>query len=499
MYNHMGSDPLVGTLFGGRYLINFLIAKGGMGNIYQVNDIRTGRIVALKMLRSEFSADQIVVHRFEREVDAVACLKHPNICQLFESGCTIEGIHYFTMEYLVGKPLDQVLREEQVLEPEKAVNYIIQTASALCDAHNHGVIHRDLKPANIFIVHQEDEEDFIKVLDFGVAKVDDDVQQVQEKLTRAGSTLGTPYYMSPEQIQGLSVDGRTDVYALGVILWECLFGRPPFVGRNLLEIFDAAINDKLPKLPKPYRIIPFWKKVYRILAKALEKNREQRYSSMKDFLRALETLNVPYPKAYRISESTPKSLPSLNVVQQLHKVSPLKMVIFGTIAILLLGAVIGVVVYCVDEPVETPAQRFDTYKFFSDVPAQVIVNNSVLGTTPMSADLSYSVPFTIKFAARDIPEFDVTIRELSESVTGYAVNLAPRRVERPMAYVETVPPGADVFVNGVHYPLQTPCNIALISPTEVLLEFRHEGYRSEVIHVIPNGGDIKVRTNLFRP
>ena len=172
MYRNKESDPFVGTLFADRYLINFLVARGGMGNIYQAHDVQTGQIVALKMLRAEYNNDQIIVRRFIRETDVIAKLKHNNICQMFDSGCTPDGIHYFTMEYLEGEALDTIIKNQQTIKPARAIEYILQAAAGLSDAHNHGVVHRDLKPGNIFIVHTSDERDFIKVLDFGIAKVE---------------------------------------------------------------------------------------------------------------------------------------------------------------------------------------------------------------------------------------------------------------------------------------------------------------------------------------
>ena len=194
MYRNKESDPFVGTLFADRYLINFLVARGGMGNIYQAHDVQTGQIVALKMLRAEYNDDRIIVRRFIRETDVIAKLKHKNICQMFDSGCTPDGIHYFTMEYMEGEALDTILKNQQTLPPTRAIDYMLQAAAGLSDAHNHGVVHRDLKPANIFIIRTSDERDFIKVLDFGIAKVDN-YEELNERLTNAGTTLGTPYFI----------------------------------------------------------------------------------------------------------------------------------------------------------------------------------------------------------------------------------------------------------------------------------------------------------------
>ena len=190
------------------------------------------------------------------------------------------------MESLEGQPLDAILKEQHTLKPETALGYTIQIAAALCDAHNHNIIHRDLKPANIFIVRDADGRETAKLLDFGIAKLQERHSNPEDKLTHSGSTLGTPSYMSPEQIQGLDVDGRADVYSMGIILWECLFGAPPYIGNSIVDIFNATFYQKLPKLRRHLRADPKWRQLYAVLKKALQKDPKNRYDSMQAFLRA---------------------------------------------------------------------------------------------------------------------------------------------------------------------------------------------------------------------
>lgn len=509
MHNVIATDPLVGSLFDRRYLIDRLIAQGGMGNIYQAHDTKNGQIIALKLLRNEFGGDRIIVQRFLREVQALAQLKHPNICQLFDSGYTSEGIHYFSMEYLQGQSLDAIIASHQRLEPLVALNYIAQAASALCDAHLNGIVHRDLKPANIFIVQTPSTPDFVKVLDFGVAKIAANEQKFEPKLTNVGSTLGTPYYMSPEQIQGTEIDGRSDVYALGVILWECLFGAPPFGGKTIIEVFSATVKHKLPKLNKSYRKIPPYKELYAILQKALEKDAKKRYHSMLDFLRALEaaqrTLGLTGPLSglnQAVSNRTPLSLPVFRAkaLSLLRKEAPLKLSLMIVGLTLTIATIFGLAVYFTPAFVNHEITQYHTYKFFTDLPAEIYVNGRIVATSPSSADLADQAPFDIVFVASSNANNRYTfhVSTLSNDIMGYAVRLSNAPHDQADIGIETTPMGSDVYVNGTKHPLQTPCNVAVTSEQNILITIRQKGYKTEHILTAPNRGPLKLKTNLFR-
>lgn len=506
------TDPLIGTLFAGRYLINFLVARGGMGNIYQAHDVQSGQIVALKMLRAEYNHDPIIVRRFERETDVVAKLKHPNICQMYDCGCTPEGLHYFTMEYLDGEALDTMIKKERTLSPLRAVDYMIQAAAGLCDAHNHGIIHRDLKPANLFIIHGSDQTDFIKLLDFGIAKIDN-YEELNERLTNAGTTLGTPYYMSPEQIQGFDVDARTDIYALGIIFWECLFGTPPFIGRNLIETFKATLKNKLPKLPSSLKSDPIWRKIYKVLQKALKKDKNKRYASIQAFMHDLEAIRS-FAEQQTPTNETPKSLPSLHLKNLFHR--PVNRIVLASI-LLSICLAIGIIAFVcfVDWPGDTPAEetetqqaQFETYKFITDIPASVMHDGKLLGTTPLSVDLTDKPPFTVILMAPGVADFPITIDSTFDGVASYAVNLKPTKSDTPSIKIESIPPNAEVFAlnpdagGKVHPipPVKTPCefNPGIEQNDRQILTIKLPGYKTETITVFSNGGDMTIKTNLFR-
>ena len=496
MYPHAETDSMAGTLFDGRYLINHLVARGGMGNIYQANDIKAGHIVAIKMLRTEFDDDDIILKRFEREAHAIQNLHHPNICQLYDIGCSPEKIHYFTMEFLEGQPLDKILQEQHTLPPETALRYTIDIAAALCDAHNHNIIHRDLKPANIFIVRDADGRETAKLLDFGVAKLQENPTNPENKLTNSGSTLGTPYYMSPEQIQGLEVDGRADVYSMGVILWECLFGSPPYGGKTIVDIFTSAIQQKLPKLRRDLRSDRKWQRIYAVLKKALQKKLKNRYDSMQSFLRALEQIqNQEFPDHNK--RRSIQTHPSLPIIGFIHSISPFKLMVIGAISILCIGAIVSTIYLMIPPKVEIPQSRFGIYKFFSNIPAQIRINDEHLAITPYRCELYTKPPFTITFRNNDNQTYAFTVDNYPEDVAGFAVNFPNVPSARPMIYAETTPEGAEIYVNNQLYPLKTPCQIAVPPTGQVKLTFRLKDYLDENILVLPNNGDFKLHTNLY--
>jgi eukaryotic-like serine/threonine-protein kinase len=221
------ADPLIGETIDGRYEVIDVIGEGGMGTVYEVRHVTLGRRFALKVLRRDI-ADAEHTARFLQEAKAAAAIGHPNIVAVSDFGEVRLGgpgssaVPYFVMEYLTGISLAALLRVEKTLPPQRAAGILLQCASGLAAAHAAGVIHRDLKPDNVFLTPTAEKE-FVKLLDFGVAKM-----AGQGRLTRAGMVFGTPHYMSPEQAAGQSVDHRADVYALGVILYECFAGHVPF-------------------------------------------------------------------------------------------------------------------------------------------------------------------------------------------------------------------------------------------------------------------------------
>jgi hypothetical protein len=237
-------DGLVGRTFNGRFRIESRLARGGMGKVYRAVQVPLGRTVALKVLNATLTEkDRDAFHRrFFLEAATAARLSHPHTVTIFDYGCSDDGIYYIAMEYLEGLSLRQALQREGPLAPHRAIAIAIQMARALREAHALGFMHRDLKPANVMLLRDDDGRDFVKVLDFGLAKS----LHAGDDLTRTGQFLGSPGYMSPEQIRGHALDGRCDIYALGALLFEMLTGRTPFPRPGPMETLMAHVHEPVP-------------------------------------------------------------------------------------------------------------------------------------------------------------------------------------------------------------------------------------------------------------
>jgi serine/threonine protein kinase len=238
---------LVGEVIDGRYRVERLIGTGGMGAVYEAEHVEIGKKVALKVLHPQFSRQADLVARFRREARAASKVGHPNIVDVTDSGTNDNGDVYFVMERLDGVDLGDVLRHERRIACDRSVHIGTQICRALSAAHAAGIIHRDLKPENVFLVPRDGNADFVKVLDFGIAKQDMGNQNLPRRLTTPGIAMGTPEYMAPEQAAGKPIDGRVDIYALGAILYEMLTGDPPHSGANAMEVLaKKAIEDPVP-------------------------------------------------------------------------------------------------------------------------------------------------------------------------------------------------------------------------------------------------------------
>jgi eukaryotic-like serine/threonine-protein kinase len=266
---------VIGTRLADRYAIEERVATGGMGTVFVATDERLGRRVAVKVLKEELADDPRFVERFRREARAAGALSHPNVAGVYDFGEDSDR-HFMVMEMAPGRDLAQVLREEGQLSPDRVVRIGTQIAEALGHAHSAGLVHRDIKPANAII----GEKDRVKVTDFGIARAAGDAT-----LTATGSVLGTAHYISPEQAAGDKIGPATDIYSLGIVLYEMLTGTLPFTGDSALAVAMRHVSDEVPRPSELNRDVPDG--LDRVVAKATAKVPEDRYANGSDLAAAL--------------------------------------------------------------------------------------------------------------------------------------------------------------------------------------------------------------------
>lgn len=266
-------DPLVGRTVAERYRVLERIGEGGMGSVYRAMHIHMRKMVALKVLHKEMTHVAEAVARFEREAVAAARIAHTNVAAALDFGRLDDGAFYLALEYVEGRSLRAELEAHQRIHPVRARELARQIADALAAAHAEGIVHRDLKPENVMLIRQSDGSDLVKVLDFGIAKVSLEQDGTGAQLTRMGSVFGTPDYMSPEQASGTPVDHRSDLYSLGIMLYEMITGRPPFTG-----VITAVLLQHVqqPPPPLPAGTDP---KLGAIIERLLSKQPEARFES----------------------------------------------------------------------------------------------------------------------------------------------------------------------------------------------------------------------------
>lgn len=282
-------ESLVGKTIAERYQILEIIGQGGIGVVYKAQHTLMNRLVAIKMLRSESLKDERNWQRFQQEAQAISSMNHPNIVSIFDFGFNSNKSAFLVMDFLDGKDLDTVIQESGYLTPEEVVPIFTQICDALTETHERNIIHRDLKPGNIIIV-KDGKKNVAKLVDFGMIKFEESDKRSQA-LTQPGEVFGSPYYMSPEQCTGMKLDARTDIYSMGILMYEALTGRPPFLGENMVELAKMHIYEK----PSPMGSVisdkdfPEW--MDRIVFKSLEKNAANRYQSTEELKEDLLAFN----------------------------------------------------------------------------------------------------------------------------------------------------------------------------------------------------------------
>ncbi len=314
-----------GAAFAGRYQIIEELGRGGMGTVYRALDQKLNEEVAIKLIRPEIAFDQDTILRFSHELKMARKVSHRNIGRLFEL-MEDKGTHYITMEYIPGEDLRRLLKREGPLSPERAVNIAIQICEGLREAHRQGIVHRDLKPGNILIDHAGQ----VRILDFGIAS-----SAETRGITQRGITVGTPEYMSPEQVDGFETDERSDIYSLGIILFQIMSGRRPFEGNSPFAIGYKHKMEPPPVLHIQDPRIP--ESVSRFVLKCLHKEKEARFQNVSEALSELFRIkNSLHASESLITDKNPPANKKRSLPAVLQKLGFPWLILIGVVLVILL-------------------------------------------------------------------------------------------------------------------------------------------------------------------
>ncbi len=514
-----------GASIGGRYQVLSEIARGSMARVYEAEQVSVHRKVALKVINREFAKDNQALARFRREASILAKIAHPNIVTVHDIGTTATGEPYLVMEYVSGRSLSDIIREQGRVPLEQAVSLLLQIARALHTVHEEGVIHRDLKPGNILVATKPSGVQVAKIADFGLAKVVED-RRSGEFMTRAGTILGTPEYMAPEQIKGSQIDRRADVYSLGCMAYEMLTGAPPFVGEEEMSTLYRHLHETPPPLRKacPEANIP--RPFQPLFDRALAKEVGDRIPSAFDFyvalleaadeseikrsrLRLVESLyeDAAYAKTHQsgfFELPAGKQPTSEKKKQEQHKPKRRleRVLITATLVILALAAGVAL-----ERGLGTSSPApVEKTKEASAVGPELIIFDS----RPQGARVTLDgkpLPDTTPGALRGIAPGEHT---LVFSLAGYAdlsrtvqiepgaresidVSLAPEGRELE---VVTIPSGAAVFVDGEPAAATTPAELSLAGGEFHEIRLEKTGYEPAVVRVGPDDTESRVERSL---
>jgi len=472
-------DPLLGTIVADRYRVLGRVGEGGMGVVYEAEHVVLEKRVALKVLNQELAPKRDLRERFLQEARAASRIGHENIVDITDFGSIPSGTVFFAMEFLEGKDLSTTIKIEGPLPWDRAKNIAVQICRALGAAHAKGIIHRDLKPENIFLIDRDGRDDFVKVVDFGIAKVMG-LEEGGHKLTKTGMIFGTPDYMSPEQATGQKLDHRVDIYALGVILYEMITGNLPFQADSFMAILTKHMFEDPTPPSRRVADIDIPPEIDALILKALAKKPSERYQSMNDFAERLETttdqgeaavktsgpilLTSPKPTvAMAGSQEDSDATEVVDALPQANARAKMLTWVGLGVLVLLVGAVALLLV------TRHKKQTADA-------------GSAQTATQDANGPVGAMVPIASRTDA--IPR-----RSDSDGVVS-AMGSVPSRQVHPKKihiWVKTNPPGADVYLNGMHIG-QTPLTrfpVPYGVEKRTVLVKRHR-YRSTAIEFVPN-------------
>ena len=283
---------MIGAIVGGKYELLSLLGAGGMSSVYKSKHLLINKLYALKLLHSRFVQDQNAILRFQQEANAASQLSHPNIITLFDFGIHEDTEPYQVIDYLEGCSVAEEIKRNGNIPLNRALHIARQACDALQHAHSKGVIHRDLKPSNIMLVSRDGDDHFVKIVDFGIAKVLPQEGQAVQQLTQTGEIFGSPLYMSPEQCMGRRMDGRSDIYSLGCVIYEMLTGKPPLAGETVFETIRKHIEEVPESVKRKISNPRMAEQMDRIMTKVLAKEPEQRFQTMNELGDALQSVEL---------------------------------------------------------------------------------------------------------------------------------------------------------------------------------------------------------------
>jgi serine/threonine protein kinase len=502
-----------GQMIAGRYELIEPIGEGSMGRIFLAEQVSVGRRVAIKIINRELGAKYDTIARFQQEARLLASVKNDHIIDIYDIGETEAGDPFIAMEFVDGQSLAQVVRNERMLEPARVIRLSLQIASALATVHEAGAVHRDLKPANIMLT-VEHQAEVVKILDFGLAKVLSD-REATGRLTRTGSIVGTPEYMSPEQVAGNGVDHRADIYGFGCTAYEMACGHPPFTGAEVATLYKH-LHEDVPPLTTERPTVPA--ALARVIHRCLAKDPGLRYQTARELYQGLLEA-ADHAAISRASLHVPRS--GIDFLPELSNGAPgradasaafryrrreLALVAAIVLVLGLLGGVIIDRAVTHGDPARAPV--------LLPAPVAVVAPAATRGTllvttTPPGVEVSVDGAAAAKspFVARELAPGTHHVQVSSRGwaardadVTVVAGQLATFEVtlERPRytMHVESVPTGASVTVDGK--PLgETPVDAEVTEQEFHQLSFRHDGYRDREMFLPPDAHEPRLKVKLF--
>ncbi|HEX2691787.1 MAG TPA: serine/threonine-protein kinase [Kofleriaceae bacterium] len=505
-------DPLLGQILAGRYLIQKKLGEGGMGTVYLATHNILEKQVALKVLHGEFARKPELVERFMQEAKAASRIRHENVIDISDFGTTSDGMVFFAMELLEGHDLHEEIARarlaNQLLPWERSKRIFLQLSAALSAAHAIGIIHRDLKPENIYLVEFLGKPDFVKLLDFGIAK-QTELSEGDRKLTRTGMLFGTPEYMSPEQARGEAVDHRVDVYAMGCILFQLVTGKVPFEADNFMGVLTMHLTEPPPVIPpEVLDSIGAPRVLAEVIRQAMAKDRNQRFATVDDLAHAVRHASgdkriapvvvedsVPAPPALasigRVKTQWTGS-PSISAIDALPPSRSRLPILLG--AVVLLGGAAAVAGYLMTRGGDEPSGR----GLFAGSPTQ----GSSVASVPSTSPVTPAGPAAVPDAPAAVPDAPPAppVAPPASPVVSPPVTVEPLAFEWAQIRLDSTPPGADVkdLTNGTLIG-RTPFTFK-VRPSRNARQFglHRKNYLDAVVELIPDRQKIEYTEKLVR-